>query len=229
MVGGGKFEGESRVRLRSRLQTVVFGRGVGPGATNEGGRKGLENRNGFSSGGGSSAAAVDSGGVSISLKGGSGSGGDGGVAEDWVDETVLRAAMAKAYDTFALLHGPLQAALDAPVTLSRGVSGKGEDDGSGGGQSVVLPGVEILRRLATAQKRLRVVRTTAGLVNTDIRSLCGGSRGPRGRGWWVLPPKGCPCCCFSHSSRHLVRKKRGCCIIFHLIAIMHDGAHRDLG
>lgn len=45
----------------------------------------------------------------------SSSAGNGRMGEDWVDETALRSAMATAYETFALLHGPIQLALDAPV------------------------------------------------------------------------------------------------------------------
>lgn len=78
----------------------------------------------------------------------SGEGGGGVAGGDWVDETALRAAMTRAYDTFALLHGSIQAVIDAPVCSS-------VDDGVGDGSQ---SGREVLRRLAAARKKLRKAR-----------------------------------------------------------------------
>lgn len=53
--------------------------------------------------------------------GGGGGGGGGGKRlspSDWVDETALLGAMRTAYETFALMHGPVQGVLNAPVTCS---------------------------------------------------------------------------------------------------------------
>ena len=135
--------------------------------------------------------------------GGGGGGGDGGNGEgeegrdNWVDETGLRAAIARAYDTFALMHGAVSVALDAPTRVGddgAGSGGAGRDghgwggvaDGGvdgvvGGGDDVgrdcAVSGYEVLRRLASARKRLRKARG----ATYDVR-ICTHARG-------------CRCCC----------------------------------
>lgn len=68
-----------------------------------------------------------------------------------MDETALHAAMGTAYQTLALMHGPVSSALDTPAALPPPPSGKG----AGGGGDITIPGLEVLRRLASARKRLR--------------------------------------------------------------------------
>lgn len=83
--------------------------------------------------------------------------------------------MARAYETFLLLHGPVNAVLDAPVAVSSGNgAGNGPDNGAGNGAGngtdngaedvAVLPGREVLRRLALARKRLRKAKMEADEV-----------------------------------------------------------------
>lgn len=104
--------------------------------------------------------------------------------DDWVDETALRAVMARAYETFALLHGSVQSVLDAPVRVLRGVSREGTNSDSSGGRGGrevgVISGLEILRRLADARNRLRrkasrmtnEVRTSVhGVMHLTVRTL----------------------------------------------------------
>ncbi|CAM9849141.1 unnamed protein product, partial [Ectocarpus fasciculatus] len=84
-----------------------------------------------------------------------GVGGGGGGPGDWVDETALHAAMGTAYRTFALMHGPVSSALDAPAALSP------SREGAGGGGDINVPGLEVLRRLASARKRVRKAKKEA--------------------------------------------------------------------
>ncbi|CAN0182319.1 unnamed protein product [Scytosiphon promiscuus] len=108
--------------------------------------------------------------------------GVGGGDDDWVDETALRAAMATAYQTLGLVHGPVLAALDAQTTsvstmdvtltpprvggndFGAGGGGGGPSDvtGGAGDAAVTMSGLEVLRRLASARKRLRKAERAAG-------------------------------------------------------------------
>lgn len=110
-----------------------------------------------------------------------GRGGGGGTkVDDWVDETALRAAMARAYETFRLMHGSVLVALDAPTVVdagmagrSRGGAGGGGGDGEGGGcGGSFVPGKEVLRRLASARKRLRKARREADEVCVCCGCAC---------------------------------------------------------
>lgn len=101
-------------------------------------------------------AGVGSGGGAAAARG-SGEGGD------WVDEGALRAAMSRAYETFALMNGTVSDALRAPTALlptgcASGGSGGGGERGDGGG---TVSGFEVLRRLASARKRLRKAKREA--------------------------------------------------------------------
>lgn len=88
---------------------------------------------------------------------------------DWVDETALRAVMARAYETFALLHGSVQSVLDAPVRVLKGVSGEGTNSYREVG---VISGLEVLRRVADARKRLRrKASTMTNEVRTSVHGV----------------------------------------------------------
>lgn len=121
--------------------------------------------------------------VNYAAGGGEGSG--GGVGGDWVDETALRTAMGRAYETFLLLHGPVNAALDGPVApvvvgSQNGAENVADNDaGNDAGnvaendagnvaenvaENVAIPGREVLRRLAVARKRLRKAKMEADEV-----------------------------------------------------------------
>lgn len=95
----------------------------------------------------------------------------GGGSGDWVDESALRAAMARAYETFALMHGTVSAALQAPTAaavLPRVPTGGETGDGDGGrDDDGTVPGFEVLRRLASARKRLRKAKERADEVRVE--------------------------------------------------------------
>lgn len=112
---------------------------------------------------------------------------------DWVDETALRALMARAYETFALLHGSVQSVLDAPVRVLKGVSGEGTNSDREVG---VISGLEILRRLSDARKRLRrkasrmtdEVRTSVhGVTHLTARTLVQQTQSIFDRLFWAQP------------------------------------------
>lgn len=80
--------------------------------------------------------------------------------------------MSRAYETFALMHGTVSDALRASTAMlptgcsSGGVVG-GSGGGSGDGGGTVSGGFEVLRRLASARKRLRKVRREAQEVRVS--------------------------------------------------------------
>ena len=79
--------------------------------------------------------------------------------------------MSTAYETFALMHGTVSDALRAPVAMLL-PTGCTSSSGGGGGdeQSDGAPvsGFEVLRRLASARKRLRKAKRKAEEVRTSI-------------------------------------------------------------
>lgn len=88
-----------------------------------------------------------------------------------MDESALRAAMSRAYETFALMHGTVSDALRAltamlPTGCSSGGGAWGSDSGSEDDGGTVS-GFEVLRRLACARKRLRKVRREAQEVRVS--------------------------------------------------------------
>ncbi|CAM9840036.1 unnamed protein product [Ectocarpus sp. 6 AP-2014] len=154
----------SRPSTRSLLRSAVFGRGIGvspPSATTDprGHGSRADHRVDAAVRSPSPAArdrSPSSPAAARSVRNDRAGGGGGG-SGDWVDETALHAAMGTAYQTLALMHGPVSSALDAPAALPPPPSG----DGAGGGGDVTVPGLEVLRRLASARKRLRKAKKEA--------------------------------------------------------------------
>lgn len=80
-----------------------------------------------------------------------------------MDESALRAALSRAYDTFVLMHGTVSAALRTPAVAVRPPTGSGSGGGVGtSGGATVVSGFEVLRRLASARKRLRKAKAVRG-------------------------------------------------------------------